>query len=369
MKFSCNKTDLSEALLNTLKAVASNPSNPALGGVFLKTEENQLVLSGYDLQFGITTSIPATIDQQGSIVLPARLFSEIVREMDDDTVTIQVEKNLLTNIKYGLTNTTIIAIDPTEYPSFPQVNNDITLSISQPVLKGMIEQTLYAVSIDDQRPVHKGIKFELKDGVLTLISVDGSRLALCKQKVKSQENCEFVVPGRTMGDIAKLLKDGDTDICNIYKSEKHILFEIGHYRVFSRLLEGNFLDYNSAIPKSFTTTVVINTKDFTNSIKKASVIINDRFKEPIRICFEENNIVVLCKTPLGEVQDEIKAEKQGNDLVIGFNNKYLLDALKYTFCDKVKMSFGSEIAPMTITPLEGDDFLFLVLPVRIKNDI
>ena len=147
------------------------------------------------------------------------------------------------------------------------------------------------------------------------------------------------------------------------------MFEIGHYRVFSRLLEGNFLDYNSAIPKSFTTTVVINTKDFTNSIKKASVIINDRFKEPIRICFEENNIVVLCKTPLGEVQDEIKAEKQGNDLVIGFNNKYLLDALKYTFCDKVKMSFGSEIAPMTITPLEGDDFLFLVLPVRIKNDI
>lgn len=370
MKFTCERSLLTESLLNIQKAVAQNAVNPALSGVFIKTEnDSTLTMSGYDLQFGITKSIQATVTTPGEIVLPARLFSEIVRKMDGDSVDITVSENLLTTIKSGLTETTIIAIDSSEYPTIPDVDTEKTLAIPQSLLKSMTDQTLFAVATDETKPVHTGIKFEVESNMLTLVSVDGSRLALCKSPCNGAD-IQFIVPGKVMGEISKLIRENEEDVnCDIYLSEKHILFNLDGYKVFSRLLEGNFLDYKNAIPKSSTTTVIINTKDFIKSIEKASVIINDRFKEPIKISFEEGCITVLCKTPLGKVQDVFTAEKEGSDLLIGFNNKYLLDALKNSYCDQVKLSFGGEVAPMTITPTQGDEFLFLVLPVRIKNEI
>jgi len=370
MIFSCNRAELLESLLNVQKAVAVNSVNPALSGVYVKSQGSEnLIISGYDLQFGITRQIDANVKKFGEIVLPAKLFTEIIRNMDGDTVEVSVSDNLLTTIKSGLTETTIIAIDPTEFPSFPTVDGEKTLSVPSGKLKGMIEQTIYAVSTEEIKPVHTGIKFESENNVLTMVAVDGSRLALCKCGCEG-ENVSFVVPGKVMNEISRMIKETEEGkMCDIYLSDKHILFSLEGYKVFSRLLEGKFLDYKNAIPKSHVTSVVINTRDFIKSISKASVIINDRFKEPVKISFEEGCITVLCKTPLGKVQDVFTAEKEGKDLLIGFNNKYLLDALKNSFCDQVVLRFGGEIAPMTVTPIEGDDFLFVVLPVRIKNEI
>ena len=370
MIFSCNRTELLESLLNVQKAVAVNSVNPALSGVHVKSQNgDNLIISGYDLQFGITRQIEATIKENGEIVLPARLFTEIIRNMDGNNVEISISNNLLTTVKSGLTETTIIAIDPSEYPSFPTVDGKKTISVPSGKLKSMIDQTIYAVSTEEIKPVHTGIKFELENNVLTMIAVDGSRLALCKCPCVGSDT-GFVVPGKVMNEISRMIKETEEDkMCDIYLSDKHILFSLEGYKVFSRLLEGKFLDYKNAVPKTHTTSVVINTKDFIKSITKASVIINDRFKEPVKISFEEGCITVLCKTPLGKVQDVFTAEKEGKDLLIGFNNKYLLDALKNSYCDQVVLRFGGEISPMTVTPIEGDDFLFVVLPVRIKNEI
>lgn len=367
MKFICDRQSLSEAMLNIQKAVPGKSNIPALEGVLIQTGEDSITLSGYDLEFGITTQIPAEIEETGTIVLPARLFSDIIRKLSDDSVSVTVDANLLTTVTTKQTEFTIIGIDAAEFPAIPQIDGEKTLSIDQASLKSMIEQTLYAVAQNDQKPVHTGIKFEAEEGILTLVAVDGYRLALRREPAQILTPCDFIVPGRTASEIAKLIKEEENQ-ADVYLSPKHILFQVSGYSVFSRLLEGNFLDYKNSIPKSSNTVVTVATRTFIDSVERASIIINDRFKNPLKISFENATVSVLCKTPLGKVQDEFVANKQGDDIEIGFNNKYLLDALKYAHCDEVKLSFTSSLTPMTVTPPEGDSFLFLVLPVRLKNE-
>ncbi|SCJ76412.1 DNA polymerase III subunit beta [Neobittarella massiliensis] len=367
MKFVCDRQSLSEAMLNVQKAVPGKSNIPALEGVLVRTEEDCITLSGYDLELGITTRIPAEVSEHGTIVLSARLFSDIIRKLSDQQVSVEVNSQLLTTIKTQQTEFTIIGIDADEFPEMPDLDGEITLSLDQLTLKSMIDQTLYAVAQTDQKPVHTGIKFEAEDGMLTLVTVDGYRLALRREHADTHQNCQFIVPGKAASEISKLVKDSD-EVAEIYLSDKHILFKVNGYHIISRLLEGNFLDYKNSIPKESETTVLCSTRDFIDSVERASIIISDRFKNPLKITFEGSTVSVLCKTPLGKVQDAFTANKQGDDVEIGFNNKYLLDALKYTHCDEVKLSFGGSLAPMTITPPEGDSFLFLVLPVRLKNE-
>ena len=367
MRIICNRQELTTAISNAQHAVSSKSTIPALEGILLSAENGALTICGYDLEIGITTKIPAMIEENGSIVLNARLFSDIVRRLPEEQVFIHADEKNMTVITSGQSEFTIIGIPSEEYPEMPVITDSESISLNHSVLKNMIRQTIYAIASEDVKsPIYTGTLFEIEENTIKLISVDGIRLAIRKEilQEKMPEFMKFVVPGKTLMEVMKLLKEDDTKI-SIRVGKRHIIFEIGDYIVLSRLLEGDFLDYKAVIPKENKTTIIVNTRIFTESVERVSLLINDRRKIPIRCLFENNEIRLSCETEIGRANDQFKAEIDGENVEMGFNNKYLLDALKNTEDDEVRVELNGPFSPMKIVPKEGESFIYLVLPVRL----
>lgn len=232
----------------------------------------------------------------------------------------------------------------------------------------MVRQTIFAVAVNDSKVVHTGVKFDISGNILKLIAIDGFRLAVRKENIDySGDDISFIVPAKTLSEIMKLMNDDDGNI-SLGVGKRHIVFEIGSYSVVSRLLEGEFLNYESAIPPKCTTRVRVNTRDMINSIDRASLIISEKYKSPIKCVFADNMIRLSSVTSLGTASDSVSAEIDGDDVEIGFNNKYLTDALRVADTDEVNFKLNGPVSPIIILPPEGDSFLFLVLPVRIKTE-
>ncbi|MBQ7873875.1 MAG: DNA polymerase III subunit beta [Oscillospiraceae bacterium] len=367
MKFSCSRQELSEALNNVTRAVAAKTTHPAMEGVLIVAEDDRLTLSCYNMELGITTYMEAHIVENGSIVLNAKLFFDMVRRLASEKVEIECDEKLITKIRGGAAEYNIIGIEAEEFPQLPAVDEKINFTIKQETLKSMIDQTIFAVAVNDFKPVHTGSKFIIKDHVLSVVSVDGFRLAIRQEQVTYGDELDFIVPGKSLSEVAKLL-EGDEEML-IALSQKHIIFRIGRYDVVSRLLEGDFIDFRSSIPASSNTVVEVKVRDFLNSIDRTSLLINDRLKSPIRLSIGNGEIKISCSTALGKISDVVECDIKGDPVEMGFNNRYLLEALRATGCDKVKMVINSPLAPVKIQPMEGESFLFLVLPVRMKADI
>lgn len=367
MHIICDKSKLTEAVSTVSRAVSSKSTLPALEGILLKASDGTITLSGYDLEMGITTSIAAEVREPGEIVLSARLFSDMVRRMPSENVTILSDEKLLTQIIGGSTEYTILGMSAQEYPEMPSLTDSVSISLSRAMLKSMITQTLFAISVSDAKPILTGSLFEISENDITVVSVDGYRMALRRESVKAGQPIKFVVPGKALHEIAKLLDDSEEAV-TMMVSRKHIIINIGGYSVISRLLEGDFLDYRSAIPAEDKMAVTVSVRDFMQSIERTSLLISDRLKSPLRIKLEGSLVKISCSTTMGKAYDEFEAEGITEALEIGFNSKYLLDALRSCECDRVKLLMTSPRSPVKIVPLDSDDFLFLVLPVRLKSE-
>lgn len=368
MKFKCDKGMLTEAVMNVSRVIPSKSSVPALEGIQIKAYKESLLLTGYDMEAGITTSIPAEIKEEGEIVISARLFSDMLRKMAGDEVSVSVGDKYLTNIKSGLTEFTILGSPSDEYPELPEIEEGSGVSLPQHVLKSMIDQTLFAVAATDTKPVHTGSLFDMTPDYLSVVSVDGYRLALRGEAIQGGQELRFVVPGKILSEISKLLDEDSEEQAVLNVSRRHIVFKIDGYSVISRLLEGEFLDYKTSIPESGTTTVKISTRTFIESIERVSLLISDRLRSPLRISFEENNIKISCSTSLGKSYDELGCELTGPAVEMGFNNRYLLEALKASGSDEVLIEISGALSPIKVLPTQGNSYLFLVLPVRLKNE-
>ena len=366
MKISCDRQKLNEAVLNIQRAVSTKSSVPALEGILIRADENALFLCGYDLELGITTVIEADVSEKGSVVLSARLLGEIVRRLPAESVTISSDEKQMTTIVSGEAEYSIVGIPAQEYPELPAVGSEASLKLPNGILRGMIRQTLFAVAESDAKPIHTGTLFELSKDRLRLVSVAGYRLAIREEPVKSSLENNFVVPGKTLGEVLKLLGDEDDEV-ELQIGRRHILFNIGNYTVISRLLEGEFLDYRAALPQNSSTELKVSTQDFINSVERVSLLITDRLKSPVRCVFGENEIRVSCSTAVGRANDRLAASVTGDSLEMGFNSRFLLDALRNTECDEVRIRLSGALSPMRILPCDGESFLFLVLPVRLKS--
>ena len=367
MKITCNKQKLVEAVLNIQRAVSTKSSVPALEGILLKTGTNTLELCGYDLELGMTTFVEAQIEEAGSIILSAHLFGDIIRRLPADAVYVSADEKNMTTIKSGASEYSIVGIPAEEYPELPTITGETSIKMAHNVLKSMIQQTIFAVADNDAKPIHTGTLFELSENTIKLISVDGYRLAMRTENVACSEEMSFVVPGKTLSEVNKLLSDDETELV-LQVGRRHILFNIGNYTVISRLLEGEFLDYKAAIPTAHTSEVLAKTRTFIDSVERVSLLITDRLKSPVRCVFESDEIKVSCSTAIGRANDTFDAKNEGNTVEMGFNNRYLLDALRNTEGDEVKIQLNGPISPMKVMPREGNAFLFLVLPVRLKTE-
>lgn len=367
MKINCSKALLVDAVSNVSRAVSPKSPIPALEGILIKASKGSITLTGYDLELGIVTTMEADVREPGEIIISAKLLLDIIRKIPSETVFISTDEKQLALIKGGAAEFTILGIPAEDYPELPAVDEDSSLVMKQGVLKSMIDQTLFAIATTDSKPVHTGSLFDIKQENITIVSVDGYRLALRREPFICDQEISFIVPGKTLAEVSKLVKEEENEVAMVV-SHKHIIFKIEGYLVISRLLEGEFLDYNAAIPKVSKTTVSVNTRQMIEGIERTSLLISDRLRSPIKLGIGENKIKMSCSTTIGKAYDEVECSIDGEGVNMGFNNKYLLDALKASDCDMVKLEINGSLSPMRVIPLEGESFLFLVLPVRVKND-
>ena len=370
MKFSCEKYLLLNAVTTSSRAAAVKSAVAALEGLLLECRGNTVTISGYDLKTGIVSSFPADVISEGSIVLNARLFGEIVRKLPEEPVLVSSAENLLTTISAGASQFDIMGSQAEDYPELPVSENEQVIAVKQGVLKGMITQTNFAVSDNEARPIHTGTLFETENGILTMVAVDGYRLALRREETEDSpsESQSFVVPGTALSEVEKILSDSEetVDIC---LGSKHITFKFGDTVLISRRLEGEFLNYRKSVPVSGKYDLIANRKDILTALDRVSLIISDKLKSPVRCTFSDGMVSFLSMTPIGRASDECAVVGDGEGLIIGFNNRYLMDALKAAPAEEVLIRLTSGVSPCLILPTDGSDrFLYMVLPVRLKNE-
>ena len=367
MKITCSKSDLVSAVSNVSRAVSSKSSIPALEGVLIKAYGESLNISGYNLEIGITTDIDATIIKEGEIVIGARLFLDIVRRLPEEVVTVETDDRMVTYITCGHADYKIMGMSSVEYPDLPSFEQTDSITLESKVLRDMIRQTVYAVSENMAKPIYTGSLFEISDSTLTIVAIDGYRMAIRKESVNSGSEASFVVPGKTQLEVLKLLTEDDEQI-EIIVGQRHITFKINSYSVISRLIEGTFLDYKSTIPSNNKTELVINTRMMIDSVERMSLLNSDRIQSPVRCKFMDDEIRLSCASAVGRANDVISVPIIGESVEIGFNNRYMLEALKNTDTDEVKLVLNGPISPIVIKPVKGDSFLSIVVPVRLANE-
>ncbi|MFV0413660.1 MAG: DNA polymerase III subunit beta [Oscillospiraceae bacterium] len=367
MKITCNKKLLVDAVAGVSRAVTPSSAVPVLQGILLKASGFKLELTGYDLDMAITTEVEVNVREAGDIVLPARLFSDMVKSLGSEEVSIESNETFSTHIKGGITEYDILGMNAADFPDLPSPGADRAFEIDAAELAGMIESTLYAVSTDDKKPAHTGELFSISPGELSIVSLDGFRLAITHHPIISDSDISIVVPAKTASEVAKLMGDSGENI-QVDANRRYVVFSGAGYTIMSRLIEGEFLNYKTVVPEGYKTRAVVDVGIFEKAIERCSIIITERLKNPLRITFGEGAISIRCQTPLGRVNDQLEAEIEGEKIEIGFNYRYLLDALRYSGCDRVVVELSGPLSPVKIMPAEGDDFLFLVLPVRFNND-
>ena len=367
LKFSCEKTLLQQAVSTVSRAVAAKSSIPALEGVLLEGD-TQLTLSGYNMQTGIRTAISAEIHQEGRIVLNARLFGEMIRRLPDDIVVFSADEKYVVKLVCGDASFELPGLSADDYPELPTVDDEFSVSIQQNTMKAMINQTSFAVSTNEARPIHTGALFEISDTGLTMVAVDGFRLALRREPLERIDGgaFRFVAPGAALNEVEKICEDSD-NLMTIIQGKRHLMFETGSTQLICRRLEGEFLDYRNAIPRNNPISILVDTKAMLNSLDRVSVVISEKLKSPVHCIFDADRVYLSAKTGNGEAKDICPVEGDGQGLEIGFNNRFFMDALRYAPAEKVKMELNTGISPCIMTPVEGEEnFLYMVLPVRLK---
>lgn len=367
MQFTCNKMDLCNAITHVSKGVSVRSTIPALEGICLQMEPGAVTLTGYDLEIGIRTSITADCEDTFSCVLNARLFSEMSRRMIGEQITFSIDEKLNAVISSADTRYRISAMSAEEFPELPVVDTTASTAVSQQMLRSMIQQSSFAASVKEDKPILTGELFESENGCFCIVAMDRFRLALRQEPVEHIGSFRFVVPKKALGELITLLQDDPAQMCEFATNGKHIVFCVNGFELFARLLEGQFHNYRSSIPAETSTTVIMNTRELVSCAERCSLLINEKNKAPMCCTFSNNSVEISCKTGIGEIVDRVSAEIQGEALTIGFSNRYLLEALRVCECDKVCLHMSGSNKVIKITPLEGESFVYLIMPIHMKG--
>ncbi len=368
IRFYCEKDKLISAISMASRTVSQKSTIPALEGI-LVTAGTLLTLTGYNLETGIAVSMDASIQEMGAAVFPAKLFGDIVRKLPDETVTIQVDDSYKVKILSGISSFAIMASPADDYPSLPDVEYDKAISVPQSVLKNMISGTIFSVSENQARPIQTGCKFEIDAETITVVAVDGFRLALRREKIDNPEGRQlsFVAPAPALREVEKLLSDTDDD-ASFTLGTRHLSFKIGSATLICRLLEGEFLDWRRVVPTDNPIRLAVDVNNLTQSLERVSLIVSEKLKSPVRCSFGNNVAALRTSNTIGNAYDECPTAGDGGDMEIGFNCKYLLEALKAVPTDTISLELKTNLSPAVINPCEGDKFTYMVLPVRLKAE-
>lgn len=368
MRFLVNREKLCEAVTNLSRAVATKATFPVLEGILMNASPDGLKMMAYNLEIGMTKTIDITCAEEGSIVFKAKLLGDILRSMSGETVSFEVNDRLVCKIKSGSSVFDIMGMPASDFPEMPTVDDCENMVLPCDVLKDMVRQTFFATAAADaQKPILTGLLFDINDDNVKVVGVDGYRLAVRKQNLNIGKKMSFVISAKTIVEAVKIIGD-DTENMEFFVGCRHVCMNVDGYSIVSRKIEGEFIDYNKIMPSSFSTTVKINTKEVISIIERISLIINDQLKTPMRCKINSDGIDFSCATALGRATDSYKAEINGEEFEIGINSRFILDALKACETDEVIINFNGSFSSVIILPTDGDDFVYMVMPMRLKAE-
>ena len=368
MRFTCEKSMLVSGLNITGRTVAQKSALSAIEGILCRATD-RLCLTGYNMETAITYQIEAEVSDAGSCILPAKLFGDIIRRLPEGPVTVVVDDNYKVSIRAGYASFTISAEPADDYPELPDVGSGRSIRIPQTALKELISGTIFAVSENQGRPIHTGVKFEVEDDKVSAIAVDGFRLA--RRTYHTEEptgrNLSFVVPAHGLKEVEKIVSDNDEDVA-FTLGTKHILFQMGCATLICRLLEGDFLDWRRVVPTNCPVKLVANVGELASSIERVGLIVSEKYKSPVRCIFSNQVLLLRTNTTIGAAEDRCSIAGDGKELEIGFNVRYLADALRAIPGEEVVLELTNGLSPIVLTPVDDKvDFAYMILPVRIKN--
>ena len=374
MKIIFEKDKMIKALNSVTKAVATKTTMPILEGILIQTNKDDIKLTCYDKELGIEYIIKENnVLEQGSTVVNAIMFSEIIRKLPDTNITISINENNLLVIECEGSVYKLATMNPDDFPQLPEINVENSIELEQNTLKDMIRKTIFAISTEENRPVFTGCLFEVKNNKLNVVAVDGFRLAW-KSKILNTKTNDFeaVIPGRTLQEINKILIDS-FDLIKLGIAKNQALFEIENCKIVTRLLDGEFLKYSEVIPKKWETRVRVNKNLISNCFERISLISSSSMEKekryPVKLNVEVGKIKISCTNQTGDAKEEIFTTTEGQDLEAGFNPKFFLDVFRNIDDEEVYIDFGTSISPSVIRSIEDDgDYQYMILPVRLKKD-
>ena len=372
MKFVCEKEKLLIGLNYVTRTSVGRTPDPILEGILLNLKNNTLVLTTNDLDIGMEYEIKdCYIVEEGKTVVDCKMFGDIIRKLPNSELTIYVNENKLLVIECEGSVYKLSTMNAESFSTLPTINVEKSIAIPQKMFKEMVKKTMFAVSVDENRPIFTGCLFEIKENKLYIVAVDGFRLALRKTPIiDASEDFTAIIPGKYLSEVIKNLSEEETEI-RLGISKNQALFEFDDCKIVTRLLEGEFLNYNNVIPKDRETRIKVNKENLQRAIERASIFsVTSSEKEkkyPIKMFINLGSLIVSCTSQIGDAKEEVFIETEGKELEIGFNPKYLLDALKNIEEDEVYLDFGSNISPCIIRPALEDKFIYMVSPVRLKE--
>ena len=365
MKFSCTQIGLLKAINIASKAVSVRTTIPILKGFLLKVEDNRLTLTASDLDLSIETSIDVQGYEEGKLVVPAKLFSDIIRKLPNSIINIEEENGKL-NIKCLDSHFSVVTMDAEEYPSIGEIENKNFIDLKKDEFSSLIKKTVFAASIDEKKGVLTGTLVSFEDNKLEFVALDGFRLALSNKNINTGVNKKIIVPARILSEINKIItEDEGSENISLLLEDKKIEILTEDTRVVARLLEGEFIKYKEIIPSTYKTKIKISREDLLNSIERASLMTKENKNNLVKFDIKDGSLDISSRSEEGNVNEHINCDKEGDDLVIGFNSKYILDVLKVVNEEDIVIQLGNNINPALILPEEGTEYTFLILPVRI----
>ena len=366
MKLVCEGLDLSDAVLKVIKATATRTTNPILEGIKIKAKEDSLTLSATDLEISIQKTITADVKVEGEVVVPGKFFADFVKKLSGEQIELSLNENNLLRIKYTDSEGFLQCMNADEFPEIRDLVNPETVVIKNKDLRELINRSIFSVATDDARPILKGCLLEISNECITAVALDGYRLAMAKKPLKST-TAEFsaIVPARTLGEISKLLEGNDDDYVELLLQKNYLMININSTKVITRLLDGDFINYKQVIPQSSTTTITINKKQLEFGLERASLLARMDKNNLVKFEVRDKILTLTSASDIGNVTENITISLEGKDITIAFNARYVSECMRIIDDEFIKVNFSSPIAPCTITSSQDDEYLFLILPVRI----
>ena len=370
MKFVCEKEKILKGINSVINGVASKTTKPILEGILIQTNDHELKLTSYDLEIGIEYILEANVTEQGNTVVNAVMFSEIIRKLPNAEIQIRINDNNLLEIECEGSLYKLATMDPEEFPELPRINIDNSIKLEQSTLKNMIRKTIFAVSTEENRPIFTGSLFEVVDGKLNVVAVDGYRLAIKNKEVEESNQFSCVSPGKTLNEVNKIISDS-FDVITVGIEKNQALFEMENCKIVTRLLDGEFLKYSNTIPQTWETRIKVNKNNIQNCFERILLIsassIEKEKKYPVKVNIEVGKVIISCSNQTGDAKEEILVDTEGKDLEIGFNPRFFLDALKAIDDEEVYIEFGTNRSPCIIRPIDEGDYVYMILPIKMKD--